>query len=152
MTQTQTASGLKLLARDAEDLDVVSANLQDALVLVGDMAYLPRSKQFAFLACRFDWEKAAAGALERCRAGLAFEAVEQVFLSGFSRADKGRILNLLRVGFTEAADGGGLVELVFSGGCGLRLKVSRLEARLADRGERWSARARPGHACLDAEG
>lgn len=151
MTQTATADGLRLLAQDAEDLDVISANLQDALVLVGDMAFLPQTRQFAFLACRFDWVKAAGGALERCRTGLCFEAVERVSISGFSRADKARILNLLRVGFEADPAGGGVAELVFSAGCGVRLKVSRLEARLADRGERWGAHAKPGHSCIENE-
>jgi hypothetical protein len=32
---------LKLIALDAEDLSVISAHLQDAVLKVGDIAYLP---------------------------------------------------------------------------------------------------------------
>jgi len=50
----------RLIAFDADDLAVIAANLQDALVRVGEMAFLPQSKQFAMVAARFDWVQAAA--------------------------------------------------------------------------------------------
>ncbi len=155
MTQTATTSELRLIARDAEDLAIVSANLQDALTLVADMAFDPQAGRFTLYACRFDWLKATTGPLERCRTGLYFEGVEKASCAGFSRGDKARILNLLSVVFLEGGEGGGVVELTFSDGCGVRLKVSRLDAKLCDRGERWPARVRPGHACAeegDAQG
>ena len=37
---------LRLLALDAEDLALVSAHVQDAVLRVGDLAYLPRKKAF----------------------------------------------------------------------------------------------------------
>ena len=49
---------LKLIALDAEDLGVISAHLQDAVLRVGDMVYLPNEKRFVALANRFDWAKA----------------------------------------------------------------------------------------------
>jgi hypothetical protein len=45
---------LKLLALDEEDLQVVSSHLQDAVVRVGDMAYVPSQKRFAAILNRFD--------------------------------------------------------------------------------------------------
>ena len=50
---------LKLIALDEEDLAVVSSHLQDAVVRVGDMAYLPSKKRFAAVLNRFDWENRA---------------------------------------------------------------------------------------------
>ena len=47
---------LKLLARDEEDLAVISAILQDALIPVSEMAYLPEEHRFALVANRFRWE------------------------------------------------------------------------------------------------
>ena len=49
---------LKLLALDGEDLEVVSAHMQDAVFKVGDLQYWPSHKQFAIAANRFVWEKA----------------------------------------------------------------------------------------------
>ncbi|VFU09061.1 DUF2948 family protein [Methylocella tundrae] len=147
MSETAALQQLRLVAFDQEDLEVISANLQDALVQVGDMAFLADSKQFAFLAARFDWVKAATGCLERCRTGLHFERVLKVSCAGFAQRDKTRILNLLSIGFRETAAPGGEIDLIFSGGCALRLQVECLEARLRDRDERWKAKALPGHPC-----
>jgi hypothetical protein len=47
---------LKLRAEDRDDLAVISACLQDALVAVGDIAYVPEERSFVFVANRFRWE------------------------------------------------------------------------------------------------
>jgi len=90
---------LGLIAMDAEDLAVISANLQDAVVRVGDIAFLPWSRRFAFLACRFDWVAADEGRMERCQTGLHFDHVDNVALTGFSQADSHIMLNLLSILF-----------------------------------------------------
>ena len=56
---------LKLIALDADDLAVISAHLQDAVLQVGDIAYLPKDKRFAAIANRFDWVDALQGRQER---------------------------------------------------------------------------------------
>lgn len=149
MSEISALKPLRLVAFDSDDLDVISANLQDALVRVGEMAFLPDTKQFAFLAARFDWVKATTGCLERCRAGLHFERVLKVSCSGFAPRDHSMILNLLRIGFRETTAPAGVVDLIFSGGCALRLQVECLEAKLTDQGERWKAKCLPGHPCAN---
>ena len=49
---------LKLIALDEEDLAVVSSLLQDAVLRVADMTYVPAQKRFAAVLNRFEWEKA----------------------------------------------------------------------------------------------
>ena len=49
-------AALKLRAEDAEDLAVISACLQDALVPVRDLAYVPEDRTFLLVANRFRWE------------------------------------------------------------------------------------------------
>jgi hypothetical protein len=140
---------LHLVAFDPEDLEVVSANLQDAVVRVGDMAYLPHAKQFAVIVSRFDWLGAARGGScetwERCRTGLHFERVFKVSTCGFTSHDTSAVLNLLSIHFEETHPPAGIVELVFSAGRALRLEVECLEAELCDLGPRWKARAVPEH-------
>ncbi len=136
---------LRLIAFDDEDLKVISANLQDALVRVGDMAYLPGSKQFAIVASRFDWVKAMDGGSERCRAGLHFERVLRARCMGFAQKDHAVLLNLLSIEFEETAAPAGVVEIIFSAGCALRLEVECLEAEMHDLGLRWKAGAAPRH-------
>ena len=50
---------LKLIALDEEDFAVLSSLLQDAVLRVADMTYVPGQKRFAAALNRFDWEKAA---------------------------------------------------------------------------------------------
>ena len=139
----------RLIAFDADDLSVIAANLQDALVRVGDMAYLPDSKQFAMIASRFDWIDAAksggACGCERCRTGLHFGRVLKVSCLGFDGRDEALVLNLLEIGFKETEPPAGFVEFIFSAGRALRLEVECLEAEIRDLGFRWQARSAPHH-------
>src|SRR5881409_3680513 len=69
---------LKLIALDEQDLEIVSSHLQDAVVRVGDLAYVPSQKRFAAILNRFNWEKAAKAAKdtnERRRTALRFDRV-----------------------------------------------------------------------------
>jgi hypothetical protein len=140
----------RLIAFDTDDLAVIAANLQDALVRVGDMAYVPRTKQFAMIAARFDWIKAATERMggpccERCRTGLHFERVLKVSCRGFCHRDEALVLNLLDIEFKETEPPAGLVEFIFSAGRALRLEVECLEAEIRDLGVRWKARSAPHH-------
>ena len=45
---------LRLVAFDPEDLSVISAHLQDSLLQVGDIAYLPKERRFAIQVRRYD--------------------------------------------------------------------------------------------------
>ena len=67
---------LKLQAIDEEDLAVISAHVQDAILKVGDMSYLPKEKRFAIAMNRFGWEVAADDdTLQRRRSALVFDRV-----------------------------------------------------------------------------
>ncbi|MBM0207061.1 DUF2948 family protein [Micromonospora sp. STR1s_5] len=65
---------LKLAAFDADDLAIVSAHLQDAVIRVGDVTYLPEQRRFALVGRRFDWE-ARDGEPRRRLTGCHFERV-----------------------------------------------------------------------------
>lgn len=145
----------RLIAFDSDDLAVIAANLQDALIRVEDMNYLPRSHQFALVAARFDWVAAAlrtAGqaSCERCQTGLHFGRVLKVSCLGFRPKNQGLILNLLDIGFKETEPPAGYVEFIFSAGRALRLYVECLEAELRDLGVRWTAKSAPNHHIEDS--
>ena len=102
MRPEEAGGALKLRAEDVDDLAVISACLQDALIPVGDIAYLPQDKSFLFAANRFRWEaglRAAMGAAgcERILSLVAFDAVEGVLYRGFRRGERERLLPLLAV-------------------------------------------------------
>lgn len=139
---------LKLLALDEEDLGIVSAHVQDAVMKVGDLDFIPASKQFVVPMYRFAWEKEASLARpqpERRNSVLHFDRVLSVQLSGISRDKPQDVLSLLAVTYTPTDPPAGRIELVFAGGGSIRLAVECIEARVSDLGGAWGASSRPAH-------
>jgi hypothetical protein len=142
---------LKLVALDKDDIEVVSAHVQDALVRVADIFWLPREHRFVMALNRFDWMSAVdakAGAnpdYRRCRTALRFERVNGCKCRDLNQRNRDARLNLLAVEFTENDSPAGVVTLTFSGGGAIRLDVECLEAELADLGEVSAAALCPDH-------
>jgi len=160
------AEPLKLRVRDADDLETVAAIVQDALVAMGDMKYLPRERRFALMLNRFRWEAAPAdGALrpapppaddrrngdagfndggpefERTHSVLSFERVRAVKRKNLEQAATDGVLSLLTLRY----DGRYLL-IAFAGGGAIRLDVEQLYCHLEDVGEAWPTLWRPEHA------
>ena len=141
-----TATPLKLYAFDAEDLAVLSAHLQDAVVTASEMAFLARERRFALVCNRFDWTAALDGQPQRRRAGLRLERVTAVKARGVPKGET-KPLALLAINYVpEGPDTpAGTVELVFAGDAALRLTVACIEAAMDDLGPVWTAEAMPRH-------
>jgi hypothetical protein len=136
---------LKLRAEDSEDLAVISACLQDALVPIRDFAYVPENRAFLFVANRFRWENGLRPApgetgFERTLCGITFSEVIAVSYSGFRRSENGRILSLLAIRAENGA-----IKLEFSGGAAIRLEVARILCHAKDVGEPWPTPWQPRH-------
>jgi Protein of unknown function (DUF2948) len=144
---------LKLVALDKDDIEVVSAHVQDALVKVGDIFWQPREHRFVMAVNRFDWMNAVdadgirneSSDYRRCRTALRFERVVSCKCRGLDQGGKDVLLNLLAVEFAERDRPAGTVTMTFSGGGAIRLEVECLEAELVDLGEVFSAMACPDH-------
>ena len=136
-----------LAAEDAEDLEIVSARLQDAVAQLKDLAWLPKTRRFAALFNRFKWEDKRKRADLRVRALLHFDDVLSVKSKGLKRGAPDAVVSLLAIRFTPKGgdDPAGTVELLFAGGGTIRLEVECLSAGLADVGGEWAARGRPDH-------
>lgn len=168
MTVRHGEGRLRLSARDNGDLQVFSACLQDALVSVEEMAYVPGDRRFALLATRFRWEAQAAAddlpdaprpqptaaegeedasftevpLYERVRSALTIEKVKSVRYRGFARSAEGRLLNLLALQASGPKD----ILLQFSEDAAIQVTVQRLLCRLEDVSEPWPTHWRPSHA------
>jgi hypothetical protein len=151
------AGPLRLRAEDGDDIAVIAACLQDALVPVGDLAFLSEEGRFVGVFNRFCWETTArqrgdpppegadAGFADderdqRVLCALCFEAVREVTRCGLDRRDPGRLLELLTI---EPADGS--VTLIFAEGVKIRLEVDRIRCLLRDLVEPWPTQWRPRH-------
>jgi hypothetical protein len=141
-------SPLKLIALDEEDLAVVSSLLQDAVIRVADMTYVPGQKRFAAVLNRFEWEKAVRGDSKhyrRRRTALRFDRVFGAKMRNVKPGARERVLSLLAVRFEPKEAPGGFVTLTFSGGASIQLQVECIEAELRDLGPEWRTRCKPEH-------
>ena len=148
---------LKLIALDQDDLMVVSAHLQDAVIHVGDLSYLPKEKRFVAIVNRYDWQHDAAGEAgaakdhQRRRTALRFEHVTAVRRHNIVQASPSAILSLLAMQFAPAEAPSGQITVVCSGGGALRLEVECIELELRDLGPVWTTANRPAHDLKDAK-
>ena len=138
-------SPLKLAAADTDDIAVLSALLQDAVIPISEMTYLARESRFALVANRFRWEdtggeKVLGQIYERVRCGISFDRVIAVRRRNFDQRGRGQVFDLL------ALDAGNdYVDLIFAGGATIRLEVERILCHAEDFGDPWPTQWRPGH-------
>ncbi|MDA0653781.1 MAG: DUF2948 family protein [Proteobacteria bacterium] len=146
------AKPLRLTARDAQDLLVVSACLQDAITRRAELVYRPRQHRFAATFNRFRWESGSAGErpAERVRAGVHFDSVLRVQTRELG-ADPDELLQLLAIRADEREDGVAELLLEFAGSGSVRLEVECIDCYLSDLGEPWPARRTPKHPATERD-
>jgi Protein of unknown function (DUF2948) len=148
---------LRLRAEDAEDLAVISAVVQDALISVKDLTYDRDRRRFTLVVNRFRWEgkrptnssEDGAGdepVFERTLCAVSFNNVETIAYRGFRRRDDGRILALLAI---RPGDDPGTIDLEFSDHATLRLGISAINVHATDIGEAWPTTWQPDHSADD---
>jgi len=126
---------LKLRAETADDLEVLSATLQDAIGRVGDIRFDTKAHSLTLRLTRFRHESAQA---ERVLCGLRFDGVLGVKASGIDRSDPENLYVMLALSFDrsgEKKDPGGTLNLIFAGGGHIKAKVEAIDAILVDAGE-----------------
>jgi hypothetical protein len=133
---------LRLLAQDEEDLAVISAAMQDAVMKVGDIIYEPAAHRLTIAFNRYRWE---VGGGERVRSGLQLGSVMSVQARKIRRGAKDAVLELLAMTFTPGEAPAGDVTLSFAGGGDLKASVECIEAVLADVSSPWPTPRTPAH-------
>ncbi|MFD1343791.1 DUF2948 family protein [Litorisediminicola beolgyonensis] len=123
---------LHLGAMDPDDLAVLSALVQDAVVPVSEISWRPKERRLALLLNRLRHEQPGRGGVERVQTVLVVENVLGVASQGVDRSDRDMVLSLLSVTFAPGEDGAGHVELAFAGDGDLRAEVEALELVLKD--------------------
>jgi len=139
---------LRLMAGDKDDLEVISACLQDAVTKVGDFAFIASERRFAFVANRFLWECAIDrkhGPFARVRAGVHFDDVKSVQFQHLRTDAKDAIVEMLSLRFEAGEDGMGAILIDLAGGGAIRLEVESVNAYLSDISEPWRTRSKPDH-------
>lgn len=126
----------RLAALDEDDLAVISAHVQDAAVVAGDVLWRPAESRLVIGMRRPDCEDILAGQCEprRLISALRFDRVLSCRSRDIDMAASDLALTLLGLEFYPGKKPGGEVLLMFAGGGVLRLEVECLECELADLG------------------
>lgn len=160
----------RVRAETVEDLEIVSAMLQDAIVPISEIAWRRGEKRFVLMTQRFRWEKAPEGIAskdgvdalgdtapeeddktdtdgpapghwyERINCALRFEYVSAVRANGIDLANRAQMLELLSLHVTD--DG---LDLAFADNKTIRLTISKLSCHAEDLGQPWPTTQRPEH-------
>ncbi len=132
---------LKLKAKDAEDLQVISALLQDSIVPVCDMAWQPEEKTFLMALQRL-YPEPQGDRLphERRCCAVRVRGVEAAQTHRIDLSAPDTILELLMIGIE-----GQTLRLIFAGEAEVRLNVADWSVWVEDFGAPWPASCTPCH-------
>lgn len=128
---------LRLRAEAADDVPVLAALVQDAVLTVADMLWQPKERRLALLLNRFRWEDRATAEAhgrpyERVRTVLVVGGVTGVASQGLDRNDGDAVLSVLDLAWRPGEDAAGAVELTLSGDGAIRAEVECLDLTLTD--------------------
>lgn len=124
-------------AADTDDLQVISAMVQDAVFPITEMTWESGRRRFAILLNRFRWEDRDAAEqrkrpYERVQTLLLIDDVLKVSSQGIDRGQTDTILSLLTIGFEPGEDGAGQVVLTLAGDGAIAVGVECLNISLRD--------------------
>ena len=139
-----TTRPLRLLAEDADDLEVISAALQDAVARIGDIRWEKDGRRLTIAFNRYRWE-AEGGRGERVRAGLQLGGVQAVRARNLRAEATDAVVELLAMTFDPVDPPGGRVIFAFADGGDLAVDVECVDAALADLSEPWRSPHKPDH-------
>jgi len=139
---------LKLLGTSDEDLRVISAHLQDAIVSVQDIANLKRNRIFLIQLNRFMWEDIEKGVFrknKRIRTVLKFDNVSSVLSKNININNDKSFLDFLTIESNLLPDKSYEIKLIFSGDSVIKIKAEVIDVSLDDQGAPWETKAQPKH-------
>jgi len=141
-------TGLKLIGKSQKDLKVVSAFIQDSIVLVKDIAFLKQNRTFVMIANRFMWEdieKRVFRKNKRIRCAIKFEEVFKVKSKNINQKNINRALECLAIKSNTTLDGGYQIKIFFAGDSIITIIVEAIEVSMHDLGKPWTVKRAPLH-------
>ena len=139
-------NGLRLIAETAEDLQVISAAVQDAVTKVRNIKYQAKKRRFSIELNRFRWEAGEDERKERVRALLAFDGVLGVKSNGVAKTDRELIISVLSLEWQPDEDPpGGTLVVRLAGDGEFQIQVEAMDVTLLDSEYVWPTKKRPDH-------
>ena len=143
-----TVTNLKLLATSDEDLRIVAAHLQDAIVSIQDIASLKKNRIFLIQLNRFMWEDVEKGVFrknKRIRTILKFDNVTSVLSKNINKKKDKKFLDFLTIESNVLPDKSYEIKLIFSGNAVIKIKMEVIDVTLDDQGSPWESKTQPKH-------
>ena len=141
-------SNLKLIAKTVDDLKVISAHLQDSIVLSSEIAHLKKNRIFLMQLNRFMWEDVEKGVFrknKRIRTVLKFENILKVYSKNINQSKKDKFLDFLTIETIKMPDNNYEMKIVFAGDSIIKVISEVIEVTLDDQGEAWDTKNMPKH-------
>ena len=141
-------NNLKLIGKNIEDLQVISAYCQDSVVKLKDIVFLKKNRTFVMMLNRFMWENAEKGAFrqnKRIRCAIKFDEVLEVKSKKINQKKKNRLLECLAIKCNETVNNNYEIIFFFAGGSIITLISEFIEVVMHDLGEAWSVKYFPKH-------
>ena len=139
---------LKMLGKNQEDLKIISAYLQDSILIVKDMIFLKRNRTFVMIVNRFMWEDVEKGVFrknKRIRCAIKFEEVIKVESKNINQDNKNKPLECLAIKCGSFVNGTYKIKIFFAGNSIITIISEGIEVALHDLGNPWNAKHIPTH-------
>ena len=139
---------LKLSAASDEDLRVIAAHLQDAIVSVQDIANLKKNRIFLIQLNRFMWEDVEKGVFrknKRIRTVLKFDNVISVSSKNINVTEDKNFLDFLTIESNILPDKSYEMKIIFSGNSAIKIYAEIIDVTLDDQGIPWDTKIKPKH-------
>ena len=139
---------LKLLGKNQEDLKIISAYLQDSIIIVKDIVFLKQNRTFIMIVNRFMWEDTEKGVFrenKRIRCAVKFEEVIKVECKNINQKNKNKPLECLAIKCSSIFDETYKINIFFAGNSIITLTSEVIACALHDIGKSWNVKHIPIH-------
>ncbi len=141
-------NNLKLIGKNEEDLKIISAYLQDSIVIIKDIVFLKKNRTFIMILNRFMWEDVEKGVFrqnKRVRCALKFEEVIKVQSKNINQKNKNKPLEYLAIRHSLIFDNIFKIKIFFSGGGIITIISEVIDVTMDDLGKSWNVKYFPAH-------
>ena len=139
---------LKLLGKNQEDLRIISAYLQDSILIVKNIVFLKQNRTFIMIVNRFMWEDVEKGIFrqnKRIRCAIKFEEVIKVESKNINQKNKNKPLECLAIKCSPIFEENYKINIFFAGNSIITVISEVIEVTLHDLGKPWKVKHIPIH-------
>ena len=139
---------LKLIGKNQEDLKIISAYLQDSILIVKDIVFLKQNRTFVMIVNRFMWENVEREVFKhykRIRCAIKFEEVIKVECKNINQKNRNKLLECLTIKCSSIFDEVYKINIFFAGDSMITIISEVIEVALQDLGKPWNVKHIPIH-------